>query len=258
MIHRAIFLADGSSDEPLGEHLEILCARRNLAVRVTTPDLRLLTAPTRTPSRRPSAGHPGTRRRSGHPLRTSRCRGTGPGAAICRGYPGGCSDQRGSAGCGRRPSSNDRGLAAPGRAGHPRRRRAPQLNGGSRSPSDIGSRGSAGSKVRSRACSRCGLGTRRPEAGSIQATLRAASSNPPAEVGHRRPRPPTQGLAGARIGARRPSGPTRGSRFGLSRRAACGLTYFGNRSTPIDGMRTPLSAPLSPSGESNPGPIHYE
>ena len=45
MIHRAIFLADGSSDEPLGEHLEILCARRGMAVRVTTPDLRLLRPP---------------------------------------------------------------------------------------------------------------------------------------------------------------------------------------------------------------------
>ena len=45
MIHRAIFLADGPSDEPLGEHLEVLCARRNLAVRVTTPDLRLLRPP---------------------------------------------------------------------------------------------------------------------------------------------------------------------------------------------------------------------
>ena len=45
MIRRAIFLADGSSDEPLGEHLEVLCARRNLAVRVTTPDLRLLRRP---------------------------------------------------------------------------------------------------------------------------------------------------------------------------------------------------------------------
>ena len=45
MIRRAIFLADGSSDEPLGEHLEVLCARRDLAVRVTTPDLRLLPRP---------------------------------------------------------------------------------------------------------------------------------------------------------------------------------------------------------------------
>jgi len=45
MNYRAIFLADGSSDEPLGEHLEILCARRDLAVRVTTPDLRLLPLP---------------------------------------------------------------------------------------------------------------------------------------------------------------------------------------------------------------------
>ena len=45
MIRRAIFLADGSSDEPLGEHLEILCARRDLAVRVTTPDLRRLPIP---------------------------------------------------------------------------------------------------------------------------------------------------------------------------------------------------------------------
>lgn len=45
MIHRAIFLADGSSDEPLGEHLEVLCARRDLAVRVTTPDLRRLPRP---------------------------------------------------------------------------------------------------------------------------------------------------------------------------------------------------------------------
>lgn len=45
MIQRAIFLADGPSDEPLGEHLESLCARRDLAVRVTTPDLRLLPRP---------------------------------------------------------------------------------------------------------------------------------------------------------------------------------------------------------------------
>ncbi|MCY3785792.1 MAG: hypothetical protein OXG47_03590 [bacterium] len=45
MIYRAIFLADGSSDEPLGEHLEVLCARRDLAVRVTTPDLRRLPRP---------------------------------------------------------------------------------------------------------------------------------------------------------------------------------------------------------------------
>ena len=45
MIRRAIFLADGSSDEPLGEHLEVLCARRDLAVRVTTPDLHLLPRP---------------------------------------------------------------------------------------------------------------------------------------------------------------------------------------------------------------------
>ena len=45
MIRRAIFLADGSSDEPLGEHLEVMCARRGLEVRITTPDLRLLPDP---------------------------------------------------------------------------------------------------------------------------------------------------------------------------------------------------------------------
>lgn len=42
MIRRAVFLADGSSDEPLSEHLEVLCARRRLDVRVTTPHLRSL------------------------------------------------------------------------------------------------------------------------------------------------------------------------------------------------------------------------
>ena len=45
MIRRAIFLADGSSDDPLGEHLEVLCARRGLEVRITTPDLRRLPEP---------------------------------------------------------------------------------------------------------------------------------------------------------------------------------------------------------------------
>ncbi len=45
MNYRAVFLADGSSDEPLGEHLENLCAQRNLVVRVTTPDFRLLRNP---------------------------------------------------------------------------------------------------------------------------------------------------------------------------------------------------------------------
>ena len=45
MIRRAIFIADGTSDEPLGEHLEVLCAERGIEVRITTPDLRRLPDP---------------------------------------------------------------------------------------------------------------------------------------------------------------------------------------------------------------------
>ena len=45
MIRQGVFLADGSSDAPLGEHLENLCAKRAVEVRITTPDLRKLPKP---------------------------------------------------------------------------------------------------------------------------------------------------------------------------------------------------------------------
>lgn len=45
MIKQGVFLADGSSDEPMGEHLEYLCALRNVDVQITTPDLRRLSNP---------------------------------------------------------------------------------------------------------------------------------------------------------------------------------------------------------------------
>ena len=45
MIRRAVFLADGSSDEPLSEHLEQLCAVRGVEVRITTPNLGRLPNP---------------------------------------------------------------------------------------------------------------------------------------------------------------------------------------------------------------------
>lgn len=45
MIRRALFLTDGPSDAPLGEHLEFMCAERGVEVRVTTPDLRRLPDP---------------------------------------------------------------------------------------------------------------------------------------------------------------------------------------------------------------------
>jgi hypothetical protein len=42
MIRRGLFLADGPSDAPLGDHLEALCAACGCEVRITTPDLRRL------------------------------------------------------------------------------------------------------------------------------------------------------------------------------------------------------------------------
>ena len=45
MIRQGVFLADGSSDEPLGEHLEYLCAVRDVDVQIITPDLRRLPNP---------------------------------------------------------------------------------------------------------------------------------------------------------------------------------------------------------------------
>lgn len=45
MIRQGVFLADGSSDVPLGEHLENLCAKRDVEVRITTPNLRRLPKP---------------------------------------------------------------------------------------------------------------------------------------------------------------------------------------------------------------------
>lgn len=45
MIRQGVFLADGSSDEPLGDHLEYLCAIRNVVIQITTPDLRMLPNP---------------------------------------------------------------------------------------------------------------------------------------------------------------------------------------------------------------------
>lgn len=45
MIRRALFLTDGPSDAPLGEHLEFMCAERGVEVRVTAPDLRRLPDP---------------------------------------------------------------------------------------------------------------------------------------------------------------------------------------------------------------------
>lgn len=45
MIRQGVFLADGSSDVPLGEHLETLCAKRGIEIRITTPDLRRLPKP---------------------------------------------------------------------------------------------------------------------------------------------------------------------------------------------------------------------
>lgn len=38
MIRRALFLSDGPSDEPLGQHLERLCAKRGVVVQITAPD----------------------------------------------------------------------------------------------------------------------------------------------------------------------------------------------------------------------------
>ena len=45
MIRRAVFLADGPSDEPLSEHLEQLCAIRGVEVRISTPNLGRLPSP---------------------------------------------------------------------------------------------------------------------------------------------------------------------------------------------------------------------
>lgn len=45
MMLRGLFLADGASDEPLGQHLETLCVGQGFDVRVTTPDLRRLPKP---------------------------------------------------------------------------------------------------------------------------------------------------------------------------------------------------------------------
>lgn len=45
MIRQGVLLADGSSDAPLGEHLENLCAKRAVEVRITAPDLRKLPRP---------------------------------------------------------------------------------------------------------------------------------------------------------------------------------------------------------------------
>lgn len=39
MTHRALFLVDGPSDEPLGRHLEQLCGRHGRDVEVVVPDL---------------------------------------------------------------------------------------------------------------------------------------------------------------------------------------------------------------------------
>ncbi len=45
MIRRGLFIADGPSDAPLGEHLAYLCAQRGVEVQIATPDLRRLPNP---------------------------------------------------------------------------------------------------------------------------------------------------------------------------------------------------------------------
>lgn len=46
MIKQGVLLADGSSDAPLSQHLESLCAIRGVRIQIITPDLRILpTAP---------------------------------------------------------------------------------------------------------------------------------------------------------------------------------------------------------------------
>ena len=45
MIRPALFLSDGPSDEPLGQHLERLCAERGVVVQMTSPDFGRLPRP---------------------------------------------------------------------------------------------------------------------------------------------------------------------------------------------------------------------
>lgn len=42
MIKQGVLLADGSSDAPLSQHLESLCAIRGVRIQIITPDLRIL------------------------------------------------------------------------------------------------------------------------------------------------------------------------------------------------------------------------
>ena len=45
MIRPALFLSDGPSDEPLGQHLERLCAERGVVLQMTSPDFGRLPRP---------------------------------------------------------------------------------------------------------------------------------------------------------------------------------------------------------------------